>query len=96
VRTGVSLVRPIKVSTDAHDKDTWLGSERKQSFANFDVIIIIIAAMLFFGVWALGVSPFENPLLFLMAVLIFLFVLVLRYGLAKALFGGIRKPSQRQ
>ncbi len=89
-------MRPIKVSTEAHDEDTWLGSERKQSFVNFDVIIIIIAVMLFFGVWALGVSPFENPLLFLMAVLVFLFVLVVRYGLAKALFGGIRKPSQRQ
>lgn len=80
---------PMCTSNESSD-DSWLTEERS-IFANLDLAIIIIAVMLFFGIWALGVSPFENPLLFLMTVIVFLIVITIRYGVAKALFGGLRK-----
>ncbi|MFW9793026.1 MAG: hypothetical protein ACFFEE_01890 [Candidatus Thorarchaeota archaeon] len=76
--------------SDGPTNEPWL-IEEKQSFANLDLAIIIIAVVLFFSIWALGVSPFDNPYLFLLAVLVFLIVVTLRYGLAKTLFGGLRK-----
>ncbi len=78
-------------SPKATSRDEYWLNEEGSSVGNLDLAIIIIAVMLFFGIWALGVSPFENPLVFLMAVVVFLIVITVRYGVAKALFGGIRK-----
>ena len=84
------MLSSSKKSTGTNNGESWL-AEEPRSYANLDVAIIIIIIMLFFSVWALGVSPFENPLLFLMAVIVFLIVVTLRWGVAKALFGGLRR-----